>query len=321
MNSLSTTVAALAVLLHVAPPHAAAAPNLRETVPSCDLLALPGVGAQVARLERTLRSLAQHDTLGDRTFEAALLDDLHRVTRAIAASPAVAWEVASTEGHPPQVRSATGSANRECSGAIRERDTVAWTMTLGGYSAKEIADVLEGRLTRADLDAAQWLLMAGRSREAVAAFLEARWREPDAAGPAHEDDPSSFSREVSAFEAHILRMAAEHRLDARLVRAVIEAESGGDPHAVSRAGAIGLMQLMPGTARLLGVNPWDPLENIRGGVAYLAGMLRAYRGNVGLALVAYNAGPQHADRVRDGRALPYSETRRYLDAIRVRYPF
>jgi soluble lytic murein transglycosylase-like protein len=118
----------------------------------------------------------------------------------------------------------------------------------------------------------------------------------------------------------LIALARRHGVSPDLVRAVIAAESGGNPRAVSRAGAIGLMQLMPATAAALRVDPWKPAENLRGGVSHLAGLLRAYGNNVTLALIAYNAGPAHADRVRDGRAVAYTETRRYLDTIAARYP-
>ncbi|MGE3843975.1 MAG: lytic transglycosylase domain-containing protein, partial [Vicinamibacterales bacterium] len=275
MNGLRSTVAAASALFLFFPECTAAGQTRNEPARPCALLSLPGVGAQVARLERTLRSLAQQEAPRDNALEAAGLDDLHRVTRAIAGA-SVAWEVESTAGRAPHVKAVAGLANRDCSAPVHDRDDMAWTMALGGYSAKEIADVLEGRLTRADLDAAQLLLMAGRSREWVATFLESRWREPAGTGSRRARPAAPSNPGASAFEAHILSLAAEHRLDAQLIRAVIHAESGGDPRAVSRSGAIGLMQLMPGTARLLGVNPWDPLENIRGGVSYLAGMLRAY---------------------------------------------
>ena len=70
---------------------------------------------------------------------------------------------------------------------------------------------------------------------------------------------------------------------------------------------------------MLGVNPYDPLENLRGGISYLAGLLQNF-GNVRDALIAYNAGPQHAERVRRGLATPYGETQRYLDPIAHTYP-
>ncbi len=125
---------------------------------------------------------------------------------------------------------------------------------------------------------------------------------------------------LADLEDDLAAFAAEHRVPADLVRAVVAAESAGIPRAVSSAGAIGLMQLMPGTAASLGVNPWQPRENLRGGITYLGSLLRAFDGNTRLALIAYNAGPQHAREVRAGRAVAYRETRQYLAAIGARYP-
>jgi soluble lytic murein transglycosylase-like protein len=195
-------------------------------------------------------------------------------------------------------------------------------MALAGYSAREIADVVSGHLARGVVDAAHAMLLAGRPRELVSAFLEARWREVSRPMPEPVVPVTSRRRPLRlspVLDAHLVELSRQHGIDPALVRAVVSAESRGRPDALSRAGAIGLMQLMPATAANLQVDPWDPLQNLRGGVAYLAGLLRAY-GTPRLALVAYNAGPQHADRVRGGVAVPYRETRQYLEAIAALYP-
>lgn len=99
-----------------------------------------------------------------------------------------------------------------------------------------------------------------------------------------------------------------------LVYAVIAAESGGDPAAISRAGAMGLMQLMPGTSTQYGVlNAFDPEANVNGGVHYLHDLLHRYHGNVTYALAAYNAGPGQVDAVHGVPAIP--ETRAYVARI------
>ena len=103
-----------------------------------------------------------------------------------------------------------------------------------------------------------------------------------------------------------------------LVRAVVQAESGFDLTARSSAGAMGLMQLMPATARELGVDdPFDPDQNLRGGITYLKQLLRRYGGDEELALAAYNAGPGAVGRFGN-RVPPFPETRRYLASVRHR---
>jgi soluble lytic murein transglycosylase-like protein len=109
--------------------------------------------------------------------------------------------------------------------------------------------------------------------------------------------------------------AREQGIRPDLVRAVIQVESAFNPRARSHKGAMGLMQLMPATARELGVrNAYDPLENIRGGVLYLRGLLDQFAGNEELALAAYNAGPGAVTKY-GGTVPPYRETRDYVTKI------
>ena len=113
----------------------------------------------------------------------------------------------------------------------------------------------------------------------------------------------------------INRQAKIHNIDPDLIAAIIQQESGGNYRAVSPTGAQGLMQLMPETARGLGVaNSFDPEQNIAGGVKYFAQMLKRYNGNIEKALWAYNAGPGNADKGR----LP-AETRKYIPSVMARY--
>lgn len=98
-----------------------------------------------------------------------------------------------------------------------------------------------------------------------------------------------------------------------LVRAVLMAESAGDPAAISLAGAQGLMQLMPGTAARCGIDPFEPSENVACGTSYLRELLDRYHGNVTLAVAAYNAGPGAVDRYHG--VPPYAETRAYVARV------
>lgn len=114
--------------------------------------------------------------------------------------------------------------------------------------------------------------------------------------------------------ADAIHAAAErHQVDERLVTAVAWRESGFNPHAVSSKGARGTMQLMPGTARRLGVDLDDPNGNIDGGVQYLSSMMHRFGGDQAKALAAYNAGPGAVERY--GGVPPYAETKAYVDSI------
>ena len=118
-------------------------------------------------------------------------------------------------------------------------------------------------------------------------------------------------------EGIVRRAAKENDLDPELIRAVIKTESNFDASAISKAGAMGLMQLMPGTAKDLGVDdPFDPVQNVSGGSRYLRQMLDRYSGDVEKALAAYNWGPGALDRSTG--TLP-DETERYVSLVTQRY--
>lgn len=129
--------------------------------------------------------------------------------------------------------------------------------------------------------------------------------------PPHRRHPRLAPAEIDRLVA---RHARRHDLPPALLRAVIKTESDFNPVAVSRAGAIGLMQLMPQTALMLNVrNPFDPEQNVRGGAAHLRALLDRFEGNLALALGAYNAGVTAIERYN---ALPpYRETRRFVQKV------
>lgn len=134
---------------------------------------------------------------------------------------------------------------------------------------------------------------------------------PAAAAPAARADARLTQGDLAEMLA---RAGSAHNLDVDLLESLVKAESGGNPRAVSPAGAEGLMQLMPATASGLGVSDsFRPDENVSGGTAYLDALLTRYHNNLALALAAYNAGPAAVDKYHG--IPPYHETRAYVARV------
>lgn len=124
-----------------------------------------------------------------------------------------------------------------------------------------------------------------------------------------------FDRYLGKYEQPIQKMAARYGVEAALIKAIIKAESNFDPSAISRKGAIGLMQLMPSTAADLKVsNPRDPHKNIEGGTRYLRYLLGLFKNDLKLTIAAYNAGENAV--IKYGRSVPpYRETIEYVKRV------
>jgi soluble lytic murein transglycosylase-like protein len=141
---------------------------------------------------------------------------------------------------------------------------------------------------------------------------------PVAAGGATKGVLVPVAMEPAALSQMVQQSAEKNHVDPALVRAVISTESNWNSSAVSAKGALGLMQLIPGTAQRLGVgNAFDPVQNVEGGTRYLAMLLQRYNGDVTKAVAAYNAGPGAVDRF--GGVPAYRETRNYVQKVTSTY--
>lgn len=132
--------------------------------------------------------------------------------------------------------------------------------------------------------------------------------------PASSPPLLSKRRSENAYDNIIMEAARHHDVHPALIKAIIKAESSYNPRAVSKKGARGLMQLMPGTARAMGVkNSFNPRHNIHGGTKYFKRLLDEFGGNIRLALAAYNAGIQKVRKY--GSIPPYKATRSYIRKV------
>lgn len=121
---------------------------------------------------------------------------------------------------------------------------------------------------------------------------------------------------LQKYQQEITTAAQHHQLDPALLRAVIHAESAFNPKALSKSGAAGLMQLMPDTATEVGVkNVWHQQQNIQGGASYLSSLLKRYKGDIKLAMAAYNAGPGAVDKHQG--IPPFAETQTYVERVQL----
>lgn len=240
-----------------------------------------------------------------------------------------------------------------CTPSLVANDFIVYKLARVGYSTTEIVAIVRAERSRTPAGGTRARVASAPTRTEWPAFPAANYASPgldarpsgDATWPAPTYKPVTASitpatapAQAAVFprtagpqrppavqvpvtiDAHVRSLAAVYQVDPRLVSAMIRQESNWQPTSVSAKGAIGLMQLMPATASMLGVDPRDPVDNLRGGIAYFADLLREF-GNVRDALTAYNAGPEHAWQVVRGERRVFPETRRYLDAIATAYPF
>jgi hypothetical protein len=270
---------------------------------------------EIGSVRRLIHTVSRRGDAMNEAERAAALADVVVLAEAVIGSAAggpftldeVVRGAATHKG--PRVRATAGLA---------ERDEAAYQLLALGYSARETADVVSGRISQQALDTAQRIIALGQGREAAADYLDTQYKLVLAARSPRRT-PSRASRASSRpFDAFIDRYAGLHRVEPALIRAIMHTESAFNPAARSHAGAIGLMQLMPSTARELGVNPWVPEQNIEGGVRYFSQLLKTF-GGVELALVAYNAGPGFAQRYARGQVALYGETRDYVRKVLSRF--
>jgi hypothetical protein len=266
--------------------------------------------SQFPGLARVFRDLAAraNDT------PAGRLSDFEQVLIAVTGAPAAGHSFEEYRRAFSGEATLTAPADR----GVARRDGAAYKLHSLGYSAREIADLLSGRISRRALDNAQKMLMVGTARERVSDYLDREYRRLAQAREARRGRPGRVPPmpvpNQAAVEGLLARYSTVHGVDQALARAVASVESGWNQQARSGAGAIGVMQLMPGTARELGVDPENVEQNIEGGIRYLAWLLRWF-GNVEAALVAYNAGPGFAQRCLRGEAVVYGETRDFVTRV------
>ncbi len=198
-----------------------------------------------------------------------------------------------------------------------------------GHSGMGIADMIVRQLSRETREDSPVPGSEGTVMGPPAPRVLARYRDTISVGPESAarkrlallaiQQGAAVADTLKKFDREIESAARKSGLDPALILSVVMEESGGDPMALSKKGALGLMQLMPDTAREMGVeNRADAGQSLQGGACYLADMLGQFDGKLDVALAAYNAGPGTVDRL-GGKIPSYPETRRYVDRVLDRY--
>jgi soluble lytic murein transglycosylase-like protein len=267
---------------------------------------------ELASVRRLLLGMAPRRGSMSEGERAATLTDLSMVAEAVVGrspvGPFTYDEITSAglQAPGPRVQATDG---------VGARDALAYRLLALGYSAREAADIVSGRISQRALDTARTMIAVGQGREVAANYLDTQYRlVRESQRPRMSASVRRGSFRSTPFDPLIEKYASLHGVEAAVVRAIMATESAFNPMARSSKGAIGLMQLMPGTARELGVNPYLPEQNIEGGVRYFSQMLRMF-GGLELALVAYNAGPGFAQRYARGQTALYGETRDYVRKV------
>jgi soluble lytic murein transglycosylase-like protein len=270
----------------------------------------------LAAIRRMVSALVRQGATATQGGRAAAWADFSLVSQAILGHTEVGpfdldeLAHALTTAGGPHVRAAAG---------VAQRDEAAYRLLALGYSARETADVVSGRISQPALDTSRYMLAVGQTREIVANYLDSQYKQAVALrNAAILRLPPRRGTLPTSFDALIQKYATLHGVEAALVRAIVQTESAFDALARSNKGAIGLMQLMPMTARELGVDPFVPEQNIEGGVRYFSQLLRMF-GGIELALVAYNGGPGYAQRYARGQVALYGETRDYVRKVLARF--
>jgi soluble lytic murein transglycosylase-like protein len=268
---------------------------------------------ELASIRRLVNALARQRSSMSEGERAAAWADFSLVSQAVIGDSQIGpfdfdeLAHAATSGGGPHVRALVG---------VNIRDEAAYKLLALGYSAGETADVVSGRISQQALDTARQMLAVGQTRDVAANYLDRQYKRVVALRAAR-NAPRTRGALPTAFDALIEKYATLHQVEAALVRAIIQTESAFNTRALSNKGAIGLMQLMPMTARELGVDPFVPEQNIEGGVRYFSQLLKMF-GGIELALVAYNGGPGYAQRYARGQAALYGETRDYVTKVLTR---